>query len=215
MSSPVVPALIPTAAAHVHAQAAKLGFSLELHLDVVDGQFVPYTSWPYSPSGTPSEVEAATNRFTLEVDLMVADPLPAARVWAQAGADMLVFHVETLTPGELRDIADELRLSIGVSALLDTPDEVLAPYISEADYVQVMCIAKIGAQGQPFDERSLSRVRALSERYPGLLISVDGSINEATLPRLRAAGASRFIVGSAIVGAQNPKEAHASLAAFA
>ena len=72
---PIVPAIIPKSAAEILELLPRLRFAPEIHVDVVDGQFVPYTSWPYSPVGVPTEVRSETDKFTLEVDLMVADPL--------------------------------------------------------------------------------------------------------------------------------------------
>jgi ribulose-phosphate 3-epimerase len=215
MALTVVPAIIPETREAVRTAAQRLGFSLELHLDVVDGVFVPFTSWPYTPTGDPVDVKEDTDRFTLEVDLMVEKPLLAAERWVAAGADMLVFHVETIELSAFMQYAAASNLTIGVSAHMDTPDEVLFPYLATADYVQVMGIANIGAQGQPFDERALTRIAAIAANFPKLLISVDGSVNAETLPRLKAAGASRFIAGSAVVKAEDPAAAHFRLAQLA
>jgi ribulose-phosphate 3-epimerase len=207
MNIPIVPAIIPDSAADVRSRAKQLAFSPEIHIDVVDGKFVPYRSWPYSPPGDPREVKNDTDRFTLEVDLMVADPLFAAEAWLAAGADMLVFHIETLAVEELEAFAKTARVSIGVSALNDTPLEALSPYLACADYVQVMGIAAIGAQGRPFDERALARLARLKAEAPTRLVSVDGGVNRATVKRLVAAGAERLVAGSAIIAAALPEAA--------
>jgi ribulose-phosphate 3-epimerase len=211
---PIVPAIIPTSAEHLKAVLPSLSFSPEIHVDVVDGVFVPYQSWPYDPPGTPKEVQAYTDRFTLEVDLMVAEPLIAAEAWVAAGADMLVFHTEHISPAALARFVEGTRVSVGIAAINDTELSDLAPYLAVADYVQLMGIAKVGAQGQPFDERVLERIAALKLQYPRLSITIDGSVNAKTIKRLVAAGADRFICGSAIVGADNPYEAHQALQAL-
>lgn len=211
---PIVPALIPKQADEVRELLPRLRFSPEVHLDVVDGQFVPYTSWPYNPVGVPEEVKSVTDPFTLEVDLMVADPLSAAKAWLRAGADMLVFHTETISIDDFAFFADRHKVSVSVSALNDTPIEELLPYLEYADGVQCMGIATIGAQGQPFDERVLERVREVKQRFPHLPVTVDGSVNAATIVTLRQAGADRFICGSAIVQAENPEAAKDALAAL-
>lgn len=214
MSIPVVPAIIPDTALAVRTHGAALGFSLELHLDVVDGIFVPFSSWPYNPAGDPAEVRTTTDRFTLEVDLMVEKPLLAAERWVAAGADMLVFHVETTPLPAFIAFAEQAKVSVGVSALSDTPDATLWPYLAHADYVQVMGIAQIGSQGQPFDPRALTRIAAVKRDFPNLTISVDGSVNRETIPLLREAGVDRLIVGSAIVKAPDPAVAHFELSAL-
>jgi len=204
---PIVPAIIPQSAEQLRQVLAQLGFSPEVHVDVVDGQFVPFTSWPYAPVGSPVEVSALTDHFTLEVDLMVSEPLVAADSWLLAGADMLVFHTETITPEAFTRFAEATKISIGISIINDTPLSVLEPYMAAADYVQLMGIAKIGAQGQPFDERVLKRITTLKQQYPKHPISVDGSVNKTTCQKISAAGADRLICGSAIVGALEPEVA--------
>lgn len=212
---PIVPAIIPTSAADVSLLARALSFSPELHLDVVDGVFVPTISWPYQPAGIAKAVKTETDPFTLEVDLMVANPLPAADAWLEAGADMLVFHVETIPLPAFTRFVESTTISVGISALNDTPFPTLEPYLAVADYVQVMGIAKIGAQSQPFDERVIERIKVVKQAYPQLMVSVDGSVNEATIPQLVAAGADRFICGSAIIKADNKAAAYERLTAVA
>ena len=74
-----------------------------------------------------------------------------------------------------------------------------------------MGIKEIGSQGQPFDERVLSRIRELKSIAPAILVSIDGSVTTETLPRLKEAGALRFISGSAILKAEEPREAFDAL----
>lgn len=211
MARPIVPAIIPQSFDDVKKLCERLSFSLELHLDVVDGQFVPFTSWPYSPSGDPLEVHEFTDRFTLEVDLMVARPLMAADAWVKAGADMLVFHTETISVEECKRFKEQHKVTISICAGNDVSDAVLYEYLPFVDGVQVMGIPHVGTQGLPFDERSLARISKLKQDWPKLPISVDGSVNADTIKRLAATDADRFIVGSAIATAVDPAVAHFEL----
>lgn len=211
---PIVPAVIPKSREEVLEFAEKLAFSHEFHLDLVDGKFVPTISWPYDPEGEALSVKPQLDTYTLEVDLMVEDPLSAAAEWVVAGADMLVFHVETLSIEAFRSFADNTVVSIGISAHGDTSLETLAAYAEHADYIQLMGIYKIGAQGLPFDEVVLDKIAELKQRFPNLPITVDGSVNADTIGRLAAAGADRFICGSAIVKQPDPEAAHAALSAL-
>lgn len=208
---PIVPAIIPKSAEQIITTLPSLSFSSEIHIDVVDGQFVPFSSWPYSPKGEPKAVRHATDRFTLEVDLMVGDPLAAAESWLEAGADMLVFHTESISLEAFTRFVESTKVSVGISALNGTPLEVLKSYAKKADYVQLMGIAEIGTQGQPFDESVIERIKEIKTSFPNLSITIDGSVNKNTIKRLVEAGADRFICGSAIVGAVSPHEAHAEL----
>jgi ribulose-phosphate 3-epimerase len=212
--TPIVPAVIPKSKEDVLAFARSLSFSREFHLDLVDGRFVPTVSWPYEPSGEPLSVKSVLDAYTLEVDLMVRDPLPAAAAWVAAGADMLVFHVETLTLVDLQTFADKTAVSVGVSAHGATSLETLSQYAEYADYIQLMGIYEIGAQGLPFDEAVLEKIILLKQRFPKHPISIDGSVNRDTIKRLKEAGADRFICGSAIVKHTDPEAAHAALVAL-
>jgi ribulose-phosphate 3-epimerase len=210
--TPIVPALIPEDQAAVTFQAGRLTFASEFQLDLVDGRFVSSVSWPYQPQGQPMMVKSSLDRYTLEVDLMVEKPLSAAEEWLKAGADMLVFHIETVDPDALRRFADQTNVSVGVSLHGNTPLERLDDYLSFADYVQLMGIHEIGAQGQPFDESVLDKIKHLRERDSDLMISIDGSVNQQTIKRLYQAGANRFVCGSAIVLQNDPEAAWQELA---
>ncbi len=211
LNSPIVPAIIPASKDSLLADLERLSDFFELHLDVVDGQFVPFRSWPFGTDDSPSLVRSALDKFSLEVDLMVSEPVAAAEAWLLAGADQLVLHAETISVAAFQSLCADAQISIGIAAGNDLPFSTLASYIPHADYVQVMGIAKIGSQGQPFDERALSRLRELAESFPDVPLSIDGSVNRQTLPLLQDHGLSRYIVGSALMGAGDPVLAHAEL----
>ena len=142
---------------------------------------------------------------------MVASPLQSAESWIEAGADMLVFHVETISLPDFKQFIKSAPASIGISALNDTPLEILLPYAELADGIQLMGIAKIGAQGQSFDQRVFERIKLIKQHFPKKPITIDGSINKTTIKQVADAGADRLIAGSAIVLAENPHDAHLEL----
>ena len=209
---PIVPALIPKNREQVLKYAEVFNFSPEFHLDLVDGDFVPSVCWPYEPHGEAVSVKPQLDAYTLEVDLMVNDPITAANAWIKAGADMLVFHVETISLDQFKSFGEGIdKVSLGVSAHGDTPLNTLMDYAREADYVQLMGIHEIGAQGLPFDEEVLTKISELKREFPLLSITVDGSVNKETIKKISDAGADRFICGSAIIGQPDPEKAHAEL----
>ena len=212
--TPIVPAVIPHSAQEVKNYAANFSFAREFHLDVVDGRFLAQATWPYEPAGEPMSVKKELDVYTLEVDLMVEQPIVAAAQWIAAGADMLVFHVETLSPEAFANFTEETNVSVGISFNGQTTMETFETYLPHADYVQLMGIYEIGQQGQPFDEAVFDKIAYLKEHYPMISITVDGSVNEHTIQRLKAAGANRFVVGSAIALQANPSAAHQSLNAL-
>jgi ribulose-phosphate 3-epimerase len=212
--STIVPAIIPESLDQLKIFGEEIAPLPEIHVDVVDGKFVDAISWPYDPLGDPMMAKTILDRFSLEVDLMIFDPIPAAERWIAAGADLLVFHVETISPQAFADFAHQTSITIGISALNDTPDETLAAYIPHADYVQVMGIRKIGSQGLPFDEFAKERIVWIKQTFPNASISLDGSVNHHSLPDLCTLPVQRFIVGSAITKAPLPLVAYHELSAF-
>lgn len=213
-SAPVVPAIIPASLDHIVQSAKRLAFSSELQLDLVDGQFVPTISWPYQPVGKPADVASVLSTFTLEVDLMVREQLAVAKAWEEAGADLIVFHIEGVTLSDFKKFSDATDVSVGVSAHGPTSLEELASYAEYADYIQLMGIYEIGAQGLPFDENVLVKIEKLKKIFPHLPIAIDGSVNEQTIKSLFNAGATRFICGSAIVQQPDPEVAWRKLSAL-
>lgn len=212
MNIPIVPALIPSSReAVLEFTTAVAPFAHEIQIDVVDGVFVPAVSWPYEPNGEPLTIKQATDPFTLEVDLMTVKPIAAAEAWYKAGADMLVFHIETVSLAAMKAFSSNKKVSIGVSCHGDTSLADLFLYAAEADYVQLMGINTIGAQGVKFDDKVLDKISAVRERFPDMMISIDGSVNTETISKLKAAGAHRFVSGSAILGSENPAEAYQEL----
>ncbi len=207
----VVPAIIPTDVRSIEVTLQQLGPCSEIHLDVVDGAFVPFTSWPYEPFGYEADVRDLLACYTLEVDLMVEDAYEAGRRWVEAGADMLVFHIESIAPALLEAFATTYNVTIGISLNADTPVDALLPYVPYSDYVQLMGIKEIGAQGQPFDEEALMRIDQVRALIPTHFVSIDGSVNSTTIPLIKQHYPDRYIVGSAIVKADNPRSAFTSL----
>ncbi len=208
ISSPIVPAIIPQSVADLASSIQLLGHVPELHIDVVDGRFVPHRSWPYITPDSPLSALSILETFALEVDLMVHEPLQAAADWVRVGADRLVFHVESVSLEAFKQYCDSTPITVGISANNDTDYAVLREYLSHADFIQVMGIATIGAQGQSFDDRAIVRIMTIQKEFPQLPISVDGSVNKTTLPELLTYTLDRYIVGSAIIGTADPATAY-------
>ncbi len=196
----IFPAIIPQSLSRLKSDLLTLSFQDRVQIDIVDGKFVPFTSWPYEPRGEVEEAKEALEPFLVEVDLMVADPQGAAKKWIECGATSLVFHLEGLAdPAAAVKLCHDHSVRVGFSIGNDKPLSMLETHIKDIDFVQVMGIADIGAQGEPFDARVLERIADLRSRYRSLEISVDGSVNADTILSLRDAGADRFVVGSEIL----------------
>ncbi len=208
----IVPAMIPKSLEDLKEKLELLSFAKTIQVDVVDGKFVSSISWPYQPEGNVSEAASLLSNYEIEVDLMVADPLSAADDWVNIGAKRIVFHIESLQADELPLILKENNsVEIGLAINNDTPLEKLDGYIDLIDFVQMMGIATIGKQGEPFDDRVIERITNIHSRYPDLAISVDGAVNQSNLLKLKEAGATRFVVGSALLNSTDLRTTYTEL----
>ena len=221
----IIPAIIPKSAEHAEASLKQVVAHVEtVQIDVVDGVFVPTTSWPYTLPADErvGEVAAVFDQFSslrYEVDLMVAEPLEALEMWAEAGAARFIVHIESVADFSM--VLDRFRalqqsyadtvLELGIALNTTTTNADVLPFVASVSVVQCMGIANIGFQGQPFDDRVIPKIHDLRERYQEAIISVDGGVSRNTAARLTAAGANRLVAGSAIFGSNDVREAIAQL----
>ncbi len=207
----------PPDSAELESRSAQFAdFAGAVQLDIADGVFAPVVSWPYF-HGQMTELERGSrlpyaDLLQYEIHMMVQDPHQVGVHLARAGAMRLVPHVEAFdSPDVARDAFKAWKQAgvaeIGLAILIDTPLERLDVLVEDIDVVQIMSIAHIGKQGEPFDERALQRVEELHAKYPEAMVSVDGGITEANVELLVRAGANRLCVGSAISRAENPEAA--------
>lgn len=229
----VIPAVLPSSRAELLSaldRFASIPSVDTVQIDVVDGRFAAPASWPYN---SPTELESYArsgrflphlDRISYEIDLMCLDAEAAAAHWLALGAFRLTFHAESVP--DLRRLLESVRsryagavsveplVSLGLALNLGSDLALIEPFRDQISYVQIMGIAKIGRQGQPFDERALEKVRILRERLPNLSIQVDGGVSLERARELLALGVSRLVVGSAILRAENPAKAVAAFEAL-
>jgi ribulose-phosphate 3-epimerase len=191
-----------------------------VQIDICDGKFVKSTSWPMNYNDKESvalilgEEEGLPywENLDFEFDLMVKDAIKQFDFFVRLGARRIIFHIEAEDEKELKDFIDGIdpytreNIDIGIAINTTTPAEKLFPFINSIDFVQCMGIEHIGFQGEDFDEKVLSQIKKLREKYSDLIISVDGSVNEETAPLLVEAGADRLVVGSALMRSFDVKE---------
>lgn len=181
-----------------------------VQLDIMDGKFVPARTWPYPRDAHFDAIVAEEEGMPrwedidFEADLMIENPELAVPKWVSAGARRIIVHVESMVDFEkIRASVPVGLIELGLAINTTTPVETLAPYCDRIDFIQCMGIARIGFQGEEFDERVLENVRALRAKYPELPISIDGSVNMDTARELVDAGATRLVSGSAILEADD------------
>jgi ribulose-phosphate 3-epimerase len=183
-----------------------------LHLDVMDGQFVPNLS--YGPMVIRSLRELTGLLF--DAHLMIAQPERYLPDYLDAGCDFVTFHRETVEDPIplLRRIKDAGR-GAGLAINPKTPVESIYPALSWCDLVLVMSVEP-GFGGQKFLPSALEKLKALRSRVgPETVISVDGGISETTIGDCAAAGASLFVAGSALFDAEDYHSAMERLLAAA
>jgi ribulose-phosphate 3-epimerase len=186
-----------------------------LHVDLMDGHFVPNLS-----IGPP--VVASLRRHTdlfLDCHLMVTEPGRWLEPLAEAGANLCGVHVELGDPTPLLARTRALGMQAGVVIDGPTPFEAVEPYLDDrVDLLLVMTI-KAGFGGQAFVPEHLDKVRRARElrdaRELGFRIQVDGGINPETAREAVAAGADVLVAGSAIFGAPDPPAAARAIRAAA
>ncbi len=181
-----------------------------IQLDIMDNKFVKARTWPYNPGDSQFEKFALIvaeeegmpewESLSFEVDLMVENPESVVSKWVCAGAQRIIVHVEGMKDFEvIRKAIPDGLIELGLAINTTTPLSALDPYFDRIDFVQCMGIARIGFQGEGFDERVLEHVRALRALLPNMPISIDGAVNFETAKSLVDAGATRLVSGSAIL----------------
>ncbi len=190
----IIPALLPKNQTELSTKVKKLlGLVTHVQVDVCDGIFVP--------SKTQFQNLTSMEEIEYELDLMIDKPERMIQDYIEMQPARIIVHLESVSDHVNLFLAlEKIRgiIEVGLSISNDTPNHVLEKYIEDCDFIQLMGIAKIGSQGQPFDDRVLEKISYFHAQYPGMTISIDGSVNEGTIRRLADAGATRFVAGSAV-----------------
>ena len=177
------------------------------HVDIMDGHFVPNIS-----IGIPVvESLRKVTDLTLDVHLMITQPIRFARRFCEAGADLVTVHLEADTPDLIHETLSQIRsagMKAGISIKPGTPAEALEPFLTEVDLILVMTVEP-GFGGQSFMADMMPKLRWLRNRLaqvnPGCLLEVDGGIDLNTAPIVKENGASVLVSGSAYF--KNPDKA--------
>ena len=217
----IIPAILVREFHELKSTLSRLvGVAETVQIDFCDGVYVPSKTWPYT-QGITEEGEPVDNGFQkiineeegmpfwndfeFEFHLMVKDAHKNFDTFIKLGAKAILFQLEA--EGDIKDFKEFLEgidlyvkenVEIGLSIDIDTDLELVYPLVPLVSFVQCMGIAKIGYQGQGFDDRALERVRLLRAKFPDLVITVDGSVNLDTAPKIIKAGATNLVVGSAL-----------------
>lgn len=203
----ISPSILASDYANLQSELERISTSDLIHVDVMDGHFVPNIS-----IGAP--VTAACKKVCdvpFDVHLMISNPLDYAEDFAKAGADIICFHSEC--DSDTEETIDKI-LSLGKKAGLaikpSTPIDEVVKYLDKLSMVLVMTVEP-GFGGQSFMESTMPKVEAIRKINPDIDIEVDGGINAETIKIAAKAGANVFVAGSAVFKSENPAETIALL----
>lgn len=213
----VVPAVLPSSRTELEQElelVCGLPHVERVQIDIIDGEFATPANWPYN---APDELRAMRrdgwmlphlDRIVYELDVMTLDARHVVNAWLDLGVMRLTLHAESFSDLQhsLRRIrqehcGDSGIVEVGLALNIASNLTLVESVAFDVDYVQLMGIATIGKQGQPFDGRVVERVRALRSQHPDLPVQVDGGVGYEEAGKLIAAGVHDLIVGSDILKA--------------
>ena len=206
----IAPSMLKCDFANLHREVELLesaGAKL-LHLDVMDGHFVPNLSY-----GAPViKSLRGISGLPFEAHLMISDPARYLDDFLDAGCNLVTVHIEAVPnpTGLLRRIRDQGACA-GLALNPKTPVEAVLPFLSECDLVLVMSVEP-GFGGQEFMPQALDKLRVLAPQLGNArLLSVDGGIDVVTIRKAAAAGANQFVAGSSIFDTPDYRQAFDNL----
>jgi len=203
----IAPSIFAADLANIEAEIKKVGKVDMLHLDIMDGHFVPNISYG------PSVVEAIrrVTKMPLDVHLMIANPMKYIPIFAKAikndSKSIIVFHIETVDdPEEAIDAIRAEGVRAGMAIKPYTDIELARPYLADLDMVLQMTVEP-GFSGQEMIADAIDNIRSLREWEPEMDIQVDGGVNAETAKELKEAGANVLVAGNAIFREADYREA--------
>ncbi len=176
-----------------------------LHIDVMDGIFVPNISFG---QGIQKQIRSSFKNMIFDTHLMIIDPIKYIKDFVDAGSDYITFHIEAKSDiNQTIDLIHSYNKKAGISIKPNTNWEDLKPYLNKIDLILVMSVEP-GFGGQSFIPNSIEKIKCLydykKEHNLNYLISVDGGINNETYKFVKDAGCDLAVMGSYLFKQENP-----------
>lgn len=203
----ISPSILASDYANLQSELERISTSDLIHVDVMDGHFVPNIS-----IGAPvvASIKKVCN-VPFDVHLMISNPIDYVEDFANAGADIICFHTEC--DSDVEKTVDKI-ISLGKKPALAikpaTPIDDVVKYLDKLSMVLVMTVEP-GFGGQSFMESTMPKIEAIRKINPDIDIEVDGGINPETIKIASRAGANVFVAGSAVFKSENPAQTIALL----
>ena len=196
----ILPALFTTSLAEYRAQVESIkGLVKKIHLDVMDGRFVPNTTTPLP------DVKKVSTNFEFQAHLMVYYPEKYIKKLRKLKVKEIIFHAETTKKYDsLVKICHANKIKAGLAINPKTPVSKIARYLKKIDFLLVMTVHP-GFSGQKMIHRCLSKIKAAKEINRKLVVGVDGGVNQKNISKVKQAGAD-FICAASAVFEGNQKE---------
>lgn len=189
-----------------------------LHLDIMDGHFVPNISFGFPVIKSLSSFlrEKGYQKAMLDVHIMVSDP----KIWIaqlkESGADHVTFHLESCTSDEYAKetarLIKQSGMTAGIAIRPKTPVDRALQIVKETEgegLISLLLVMSVepGFGGQKFDASVLSKCQSARSEFPNLLIQLDGGMNSETAAEGARAGANVIVAGTSVFGSQDAREA--------
>jgi len=214
----VIPAIIPKTYQLLREEMEVVSELVDrVQVDIMDGQFAPEATWPYSGGREQArfeEIVAQERGFPhwrdvqFEIDLMVQNPEDVIDDWIKSGASAIIVHLDSTD--RFSEISKRLRdrgVEVGMAILPSNRNTVVEKHRKGIDFLQIMGNDRIGYHGVELDLLVYDKLEDLRDRFPDLSIGVDIGVDLKTAPKLVDAGATRLVSGSAIFEADDPETA--------
>ena len=203
MEIKISPSVLSADYANLEKELGRISNADLVHIDVMDGHFVPNITIGFPVIKAIKKV----CEIPFDVHLMISDPYDYVEAFANAGADIICFHIES--ESNIEATIDRI-IYLGKKAALavkpDTPIEAVLPYLDKLSMVLVMTVEP-GFGGQSFMEKVLPKIKKIREIKSDIDIEVDGGVDFLTVTLAAQAGANVFVAGSAVFGSDSPSDA--------